>query len=169
MGKDPMKENQNVYYRARKRAAERDERLFSREGAAEMLGIAPYTLGDYELGNVKRIPPEKILLMADLYNAPELLTNYCRNECPIKGFMPLATEEKNVQGIALRILKGLRVDELETMKSQLVDIAEDGSVTGEEVEILKSIMAHLESLAEAISELKIVSDKCLKGQRGAKK
>lgn len=157
-----MKENQNVYYQARKRAAERDERLFSREGAAEMLGIAPYTLGDYELGNVKRIPPEKILLMADLYNAPELLANYCRNECPIKGFMPLATEEKNIQGIALRILKELRIDELEMMKRQLVDIAEDGNITGQEAEILQNIMTHLGNLAEAISELKIVSDKCKK-------
>lgn len=169
MGKDPMKENKNVYFQARKKAAEWDERLFSREGAAELLGIASYTLGDYELGNVKRVPPEKVLLMADLYKAPELLTNYCRNECPIQGFMPLATEEKNIQGVALRILKGLRADDLEVMKSQLVDISEDGIISDAEIGILESIMEHLESLAEAISELKIVSEKCLSRRRKEKK
>lgn len=62
MGKNPIKENQNVYYQARKQAARWDERLSSREMASELLGIAAYTLGDYELGNVKRVPPDKRIL-----------------------------------------------------------------------------------------------------------
>lgn len=50
MGNGGTKENQNVYFRARKQAAMYNERLSSREGAAEMLGISPSTLADYELG-----------------------------------------------------------------------------------------------------------------------
>lgn len=164
MGKNPMKENQNVYFQARKQAAQWDPRLSSREMASEMLGIAAYTLGDYELGNVKRVPPDKVLLMADLYNAPWILTNYCKNECPICGFMPMATEEKSIQGIALRLLKGLKPEDLETMKSRLIDITEDGEISDDEVESLKSISAFLGNLVEVISEFKIVSDKCLKGR-----
>lgn len=53
MGKEPLKENTNVYFQARKRAAMSNDRLFSRENAAELLGISPYTLADYELGNTK--------------------------------------------------------------------------------------------------------------------
>lgn len=92
MGRNPIKENQNPYFRARKQAAEWDARLESRERASELIGIAAYTLADYELGNVKRVPADKVLIMADLYNAPWLLSNYCKNECPICGFLPLATE-----------------------------------------------------------------------------
>lgn len=103
MGKEPLKENTNVYFQARKRAAMSNDRLFSRENAAELLGISPYTLADYELGNTKVVPVDKVVLMADLYNAPELITGYCKYQCPIHGFMPLATEEKNLQGIALRL------------------------------------------------------------------
>lgn len=103
MGKEPLKENTNVYFQARKRAAMSNDRLFSRENAAELLGISPYTLADYELGNTKVVPVDKVVLMADLYNAPELITGYCKYQCPIHGFMPLATEEKNMQGIALRL------------------------------------------------------------------
>lgn len=79
MGRNPIKENQNPYFRARKQAAEWDARLESRERASELIGIAAYTLADYELGNVKRVPADKVLIMADLYNAPWLLSNYCNN------------------------------------------------------------------------------------------
>lgn len=96
MGRNPIKENQNPYFRARKQAAEWDARLESRERASELIGIAAYTLADYELGNVKRVPADKVLIMADLYNAPWLLSNYCKNECPICGFLPLATEKMEV-------------------------------------------------------------------------
>lgn len=66
MGKEPLKENTNVYFQARKRAAMSNDRLFSRENAAELLGISPYTLADYELGNTKVVPVDKVVLMADL-------------------------------------------------------------------------------------------------------
>ncbi len=161
MGKDPMKENNNVYFMARKEAATYNERLYSREGAAELLGISVSTLADYELGNTKVVPVDKVVLMADLYNAPELITGYCRYECPIHGFLPLATEEKNIQGIALRILKGFDEEELRSIKRDLVDISEDGIISDDEVPRLREILGHLEEIAETISELKLVGEKYL--------
>lgn len=83
-----MKENTNVYFQARKEAATWDSRLFNRDFAAEQLGIASYTLGEYERGVTKVVPIDKVVLMADLYNKPELVTNYCRHECPVHGFLP---------------------------------------------------------------------------------
>ena len=53
MRKGPINENTNVYFQARKKAAIYNERLYSREGAAELLGISVSTLADYELGNTK--------------------------------------------------------------------------------------------------------------------
>lgn len=159
-----MKENTNVYFQARKEAAAWDPRLFNRDFASEQLGIASYTLGEYERGVTKVVPIDKVVLMADLYNKPELVTNYCRYECPVHGFLPLATEDKGIQGIALRLLKGLDEDELDEMKNKLIDIAEDGKVTDEEVEPLREIMSQLNRIAEVISELKIVGEKCLRGR-----
>lgn len=69
MGRGPTKSNENVYFVARKKAAMYNERLYSREGAAELLGISVSTLADYELGNTKVVPVDKVVLMADLYNA----------------------------------------------------------------------------------------------------
>lgn len=162
MGREPLNENQNVYFQARKKAARYNDKLNSREGASEMLGVSPYTLADYELGITKVVPVDKVVLMAELYNAPELITGYCKYECPIHGFMPLATEEKSIQGIALRLLKGMDDSDLQKMKKNLIDIAEDGRITDDEVPVLKGIMDKLDQMAEVISELKIVGEKYMK-------
>ena len=39
MGKEPLKENTNVYFQARKRAAMSNDRLFSRENAVELWNL----------------------------------------------------------------------------------------------------------------------------------
>ena len=148
MGRNPIKENQNPYFRARKQAAEWDARLESRERASELIGIAAYTLADYELGNVKRVPADKVLIMADLYNAPWLLSNYCKNECPICGFLPLATEEKNICSVTVRLLKALREDELENMKNQLLEISQDGKIRDDEVEAVRKISEYLDGISD---------------------
>lgn len=116
MGRGPTNENTNMYFQARKKAATYNERLWSREGAAELLGISVSTLADYELGNTKVVPVDKVVLMADLYNAPELITGYCMRECPVHGFLPLATEEKSLEGIALRLLQNFNEDSLKNMR-----------------------------------------------------
>ena len=159
MGRGPINENTNVYFKARKRAAMYNERLYSREGAAELLGISVSTLADYELGNTKVVPVDKVVLMSDLYKAPELITGYCMNECPVHGFLPMATEEKSIQGIALRLLRGFNEEELKSMKDDLIEITEDGVIDAEEIPRLKEILSKLEKIAEIISEMKIIGEK----------
>ena len=83
MGRDATKALGNPWYEARKNAAKYDERLLSREGAAEMLGMSVSSVADAELGLTKCMPVDKAVLMADLYKAPHLLNHYCLNECPI--------------------------------------------------------------------------------------
>lgn len=157
-----MNENNNVYFKARKKAALYDERLYSREGASELLGVSVSTLADYELGNTKVVPVDKVVLMADLYKSPELIAGYCVNECPVHGFLPLATEERSIQGIALRLLRGFNEDELKTMKEDLIEITEDGEISPEEIPKLKEILEKLESMAKVISEMKIAGEKYIR-------
>ncbi len=56
MGKDQTKGNENIYFQARKRAATYDDRLRSRESAADLIGVSVSSLADYELGNTKVVP-----------------------------------------------------------------------------------------------------------------
>ena len=163
MGKGSIKSTENVYFRARKNAAMYNERLSSREGASELLGLSVSRLADYELVNTKVVPVDKVVLMADLYNCPELKTGYCKHECPIGGYLPIATEAKGLEGITLRLMQRLDHEELNRIKKQLVSITEDGVIDETEKPELEKILAFLEEIAETISELKIASEKCLKG------
>lgn len=73
---------ENIYFRCRKNAAQHNDKLNSREGAAELLGISVSTLANYELGITKVVPVDAVVMMADLYQAPELKAHYCKHTCP---------------------------------------------------------------------------------------
>lgn len=163
MGLGSTKDNMNVYFRARKEAAESNERLSSREGAAELLGISPSTLADYELGITKFVPVDKVVLMADLYNRPELRTGYCKYECPIGKHLPLATSVSGIEGIALRLIREFDSDKIKDMQKKLIDIAADGVISDSEKPTLEEIISRLDELTIAISELKLAGEKALKG------
>lgn len=59
MGRDATKAAGNPWYEARKKAAEYDDRLYSREGAAERLGMSVSAVADAELGLSKCMPVDK--------------------------------------------------------------------------------------------------------------
>ena len=159
-----MKENMNVYFRARKQAAMYNDKLYSREGASEMLGVSVSTLADYELGNTKVVPVDKVVLMADLYHCPELKTGYCKKECPIGKNMPFATEAKGLEGITLRLVQQFDSEELNSMKKSLINIAADGIISEDERPELDLILKKLDDMALAISEMKLTAEK-MKGER----
>ena len=50
MGRDARKAFENPCFKCRKEAAKHDERLYSREGAADLLGVSVSSLAEYETG-----------------------------------------------------------------------------------------------------------------------
>lgn len=132
--------NENVYFECRKRAAIHNERLNSRAGAAEILGISESTLAHYELGITKNIPVDVVVMMAEVYNAPELKCIYCKSECPIGKELPIATEAGNIEGITVRMLSGLEDEKIDKIQKTLLRIAEDGKVGAAEREELKEMV-----------------------------
>lgn len=146
-----MKLEQNVFYQARKKASEGNERLNSREGAAELLGYSSNKmLAEWELGN--KIPsPENVNLMADLYCAPELRPYFCKHLCPLGGDWP------EIDTIAIDSLDRITVIALNTMKNvddskmKLLEIAADGKVTADEHETLMSVINTLKEM-ETVSQ-----------------
>ena len=102
MSKFATKAAANMFCQARYEAAKSNERLSSREGAAEEIGIDRTRLARIELGST--IPyQEEVLLMADCYKAPELKGNYCREMCPLGKNMP-KIENAGLDRISLRML-----------------------------------------------------------------
>lgn len=162
MGNGCKKTQENMYFQARKEAALYNDKLLSREGASELMGVSVSTVADYELGITKVVPVDKVVLMADLYNCPELKTSYCKHECPIGKTMPIATKTTGIEGIALRIIKEFDPDKIREMEKSLIDIASDGIISNDEVPGIKAILKRLDEMALAISEMKIVGEKALR-------
>lgn len=161
MEKDGMNSPENVYFKARKNASEYNERLASREGAAELLDISPSQLAKYELGITKSMPREMVMLMADLYRCPELKSWHCKNECPIGKSLAIATECKSIENIAVRLLKAFKENSVDEIKNKILDIAEDGVISEEELPELNTIVDDLEKLSLVISEVKMAAEKAM--------
>lgn len=87
MGKHATKAGENIFTQARYNAAKFNDRLNSREGASEELGIDRSRLARIELGS-KNPFPDEVLMMSDIYNAPELKSYYCKNMCPLGKDFP---------------------------------------------------------------------------------
>lgn len=154
-----MDGKENVYLACRKKAAEYNDKLNSREMAAELLGFSTSTLANYELGVTKNVPPDSVVMMSDLYKQPELKNYYCKHECPIGKNFPLAVKESGLQGITVKILNSLDDEDIRGMKKSLLSIATDGEISTDEQEEFSQIVKTLETLESAISELRILAEK----------
>lgn len=159
MGNNPTKASENIYFQARKEAAKYNEKLNSREGAAELLGLSVSSLSDYELGLTKVVPVDKVMLMADLYNAPELKPYYCSECCPL-GCKNTRIILEDLDRIAVRAFSSFR--KIANKKDILLNIVEDGVISEDERPELKDILAVLEEAAIIYQKLKLWDEKNIK-------
>ena len=121
MGREATKAVGNVWYEARKKAAEYDSRLASREGAAEQLGMSTSALADAELGLSK---------YADMDATLALLSSSGNGQTGGGGtyVLPVATET-TLGGV--KIGEGLTVTPDGTASVEGVPIAEGEKATVE--------------------------------------
>lgn len=150
MSKFATKAAESMFFQARYEAAKFNERLNSREGAAEELGIDRTRLARIELGST--VPyQEEVLLMADCYRAPELKGNYCREMCPLGKEMP-KIENVGLDRISLRMIFSL--EKVTEAKKALLEITADGIISEEEKPELKKIIHVLDEVNEITQNLK---------------
>ncbi len=161
MGRGATKAAGNVWYEARLEEAKHDDRLSSRAGVAELLHVSEDVIRRIENNLNQCMPVEMAVLMADLYHAPQLCPYYCQHECPIGRTMPLSCEALDIDRVTVKLLKNLRVSDLEEVKEKLIDIAEDGKITDDEKPELKNILSYLDDLAKTLNELRTVGEKVL--------
>lgn len=156
MGTNPTKAADNMYCRCRKAAAQWNDRLNSREGAAEALDLSVSTLADYELDNT-RPPVETVVRMADLYRAPELLNFFCTRACPIGRRSLQQLEVKALDRSILEIVHALGSGG--DIREDLLDITADGIIDAQERPRLKADLEALGTIERRIAELRLCLEK----------
>lgn len=156
MGCDTRKTSGNVWRDARLKAAMYNEELSSQEKVASRLGFGTDAIRRIETDTNKVMPVDSAVLLADLYNAPELLNHYCLHECPIGARRSLSEDTIEIDRAAVKISKALRKETIQRIKSQLQDIAVDGTVSESEFQVFDEIMDELRELSKIISELEII-------------
>lgn len=137
MAKYATKAKENIFTQARYNAAKFNDRLNSREGASEELGIDRSRLARIELGS-KNPFPDEVLMMSDIYNAPELKAHFCKYMCPLGKDFP-EVESEDLDRISVKALSSFR--KISKAKDLLLDITEDGMITEEEKGDLETITA----------------------------
>ena len=155
MGRSATIATGNVWYEARKKAALYDDRLKSREGAAELLGMSVSAVSDAELDNSKCMPVDKAKKMAELYKAPHLLNYYCTTECPLQGCGCVSDEHLTMEQSTLRFLKLTKPTELAKIRETLLDVASGENVSDDTLADLIMTQEYLMDLAKTISALSV--------------
>lgn len=146
----------NRYYLARRTAAERNERMSSREGASEETGIDRKRLQRIEIGTLNPYP-EEVLLMADTYHAPELLNYHCSHCCPIGQRTVPRAEASELDRITVKCLNAL--EEIRDSDKELLQIARDGTLTTDEVPQMEHLLSGIQRIATVALEIQIYLDK----------
>lgn len=151
--RNPTKAAENMYCVARKTAAEGNEQLNSREGASALTGIERTRLARIELGLI--VPyPEEVRLMAEVYNAPELMPCYCANDCQIgkcMGILLPSEQPASLEQLAIRAAIAFR--NTETIRDSLLDITSDGVIDDSERGKLDTIINQLSAISQIAYQL----------------
>lgn len=160
MPRTATKAAESVWYRARLTASKFNERLSSREGAAEELGMDRTRLARIELGSL--VPyPEEVLLMADLYRTPELKNYFCREMCPLGRDMP-KLELEDLDRITVKAMSTFR--KMAETKEVLLDITEDGYISEEEKPELEAVMKNLDEISSIAQSLRVWVEKNMRSE-----
>lgn len=146
----------NRYYLARRTAAERNERMSSREGASEETGIDRKRLQRIEIGTLNPYP-EEVLLMAEAYHAPELLNYHCSHCCPIGQRTVPRAEASELDRITVKFMNAL--DAIRDSDKELLRIAQDGTLSAEEVPQMEHLLSGIQRIATVALEIQIYLDK----------
>ena len=150
-----MEQEGNAYLMARKKAG------LTREQASELLGNSPSTQANYELGVTKTIPPDAVVMMSDLFNAPELKYHYCANECPIGRGMPIPSGCGRIEPISVKAIRLLSGEPAEEATDKILEILSDGRLTEENLTTITWLIKYMDSLSRTLFELRLAYHKMM--------
>ena len=161
----PTKAAGNVYCEARLSASSFNDKLSSREGAAEVCGIDRTRLARIEL-ETKTPYPEEVILMADSYNAPELINWHCANDCPIgKKTVPKLTLNNADRAVLNFMAAFIKLKDSEREINELVvQAAENETLNGEIMPLLTRTIEKAKEFSVRAQELSLWAEKNITGK-----
>ncbi|MBR6443984.1 MAG: helix-turn-helix transcriptional regulator [Firmicutes bacterium] len=130
----------------------RDDLGWSREYAADKLGMSDDKLERIE--NDHQMPnPQDVLIMSDVYHAPELCNHYCNGTCEIGQKYVPKVDDQELPSIILGLLNSIyAVGDIEKM---LVRITADNVIDDDEIPELVKSQYTLEQLSVMIEALQL--------------
>lgn len=148
----------NPYCIARLEAAKYNNRLANRESAANELGISKDSLMDYELNLCKTVPVDKVIVMADVYNAPELLNYYCCYDCPIgKRTSKNPIEQVNISNFfRFAFYTNSILSEAEKIKHVMEKVANAGGILNADEKDIEDISSFFSRVGQRAAEFNIM-------------
>ncbi len=152
MSKKATKAADNMYYLARCEASECNPDFNSREKAAEVIGIDRTRLARIELDTIAPYP-EEVKAMSEAYNTPELCNSYCAKECPIGQNSVKEVTIDDFDRLALKVLGSLK--DIDSLRSSLIAISEDGYIDESEKETFQDILDSLEKISTNAKALQL--------------
>nr|DAL85238.1 MAG TPA: regulatory protein [Caudoviricetes sp.] len=152
MPKKATKAAGNVFYEARMEASTWNDKLASREGAAEETGLDRTRLAYIELGTINP-HPEEVLILSDTYNAPELLNHFCSRMCALGVHTVRPVQLQELERSTLQLLSAL--GGIAALKENLVNICADGVIDEVERPQMEDVLKRLDDTAASIEALKL--------------
>ena len=147
MGKKSVKENKNIYFQSREQAN------LTRAQASELMEFISESRIEKIESEKSGIHPEEVVAMAEAYKNPSLCNYFCSNECRIgQDYVP-EVKLSSLAEISLGILAS--INSLNLQKERLIEIAEDGHLTEDELPDFFSIHDRLDKLSLAVDSLKL--------------
>lgn len=151
------KVSSNVFYKARQRASEHNERLKSRENEADIMSIDRGRL--YRIESGVAVPyPEEIKMMCDLYGMPELQNYYCTEMCPLGCDIPKISAV-TLDRVAIHALSVFQ--NISNTSKILLDVAKDGQITEDEYPDMVKVLEVVKEPETAAQNLKVWAKKNL--------
>ena len=147
MGRKSIKENKNIYFQSREEAG------LTRAEASELMQCVSESRIDKIENDRTRVQPEDVTAMAKADKRPNLCNYYCTHECSIGKDTVTELRPSNLSELSLSIFNSLNA--LNKQKERLMEIAEDGAVTEDELSDFMSIQKNLDKISTTVETLKL--------------
>ena len=136
----------NIYKNARKVAGLTQERW------AEAVGVCPDTIRGYESGEV--IPPdETVKIMAEISGLTPLCYWHICNKSALASDTLPEVEQLPLPQAVIQLL--CAVNEFKDLHGDLLALAADGRITGDELAVWDNIVARLDRIIQAAIQVKV--------------
>ena len=146
----------NQYLEARIKAAKYNPGLSTQAGAAEALDVDTATLGRWERGET--VPSNhKVRLMAQIYNSPLLMHNYCAYACPIGYGRVKPLDDRPIERTAISLHKYAR--QMDVLMDGFLDILANGQVDPDEIDDFYRIIGKFQAVGRRIDALSIYAER----------